>query len=240
MQVNGIVRDVCLWGLFTGGVATAAPQTYVYAVEHPTYGKIGSYTETIDADGGVTRINSHLQIAVKVIGIVVYRHVESASQLWRGPQLESLRTATEINGARMEVSGALGQRGFVVTSAAGTETAPPEVKPSDPWTLRGLGSGVLVSTRSGLIESVNVTGGEAASIIIEGTRLATRHFRVDSATQPDRFDIWLDDNGVPVQFRTRERSGDLVSFIMVSPEPQADALAAPFAPPRPPRGRGAG
>lgn len=228
MQLTGIVRGACLWGLFMSGAAGAAPQTYVYAVEHPTYGNIGSYTETIDTEQGVTRISSELRVAVKVIGIVVHREKASATELWRGTRLASMRTVTEINGARMEIDGAMDKNAFVVTSAAGTRTAPAEVAPSDPWVLTGVGRGVIVSTRSGVVEGVNVSGGEPVPITVEGTRLATRHFRVDAASQPDRFDIWLDGNGVPVRFRSREESGDLIDFVLVSPEPQRDAVSEPF------------
>jgi hypothetical protein len=240
MQLTDIVRGACLWALFMSGAAAAASQTYVYAVEHPTYGNIGSYTETIDTERDVTRIDSELRVAVKVIGIVVHREQASATELWRGTRLASMQTVTEINGARTEVSGAMNRDAFVVTSASGTRTAPAEVAPSDPWMLTGIGHGVIVSTRSGKVECVNVTGGEAAALTVEGMRLATRHFQVDSPSQADRFDIWLDGNGVPVRFRSREKSGDLINFVLVSPDPQADAAPGPrgFAAPRTAPGAG--
>ena len=218
MRLTGILRGAWLWGLFTSGMAAAAPQTYVYAVEHPTYGNIGSYTETIDKDRDVTRISSVLRVVVKVIGIVVHREDASATELWHGARLASMQTVAKVNGVRMEVSGAMDRNAFLVTSATGTQTAPAEVAPSDPWMLKGIGHGVIVSTRSGLIENVNVTGGEDVALKIEGTSLATHHFRVDASNQPDRFDIWLDGNGVPVKFRSREQ-GDPIDFVLVSSGP---------------------
>ena len=215
------------------GAATAAPQTYVYAVEHPTYGNIGSYIETVDTEQGITRINSKLRVAVKVIGIVVHREEASTTELWRGARLAAMRAVTEVNGVRTEVDGAADKNAFVVSSAAGTRTAPAEVEPSDPWALTGIGRGVIVSTRSGIVEGVNVSGGEPGPLTVDGMPVATRHFRVDAANQPNRYEVWLDGNSVPVRFRSREQSGEPIDFVLVSPDPQRDAVSESFGLARP-------
>jgi hypothetical protein len=228
MPLTGFMRSACLCGLFlSGATAASASQTYVYAVEHPTYGKIGSFIETIDKEAGVTRISTELRVAVKVIGIVVHREDASTTELWQGTRLAAMRAVSEINGKRTEVSGATDKGAFDVSSAAGTQSAPADVKPSDPWVLTGgVGRGVILSTRSGIVEDVNVSGGESDPLKVEGTEVAARHFRIDAASQPDRYEVWLDGNNVPVKFRSREAPGEPIDFVLESTEGQQSHAAA--------------
>ena len=59
--------------------ALAGQLVYTYAVRHPLYGKIGTFTDTIDRNPETMRIDGRLRIAVKFLGIVVYRQ-ESTSR----------------------------------------------------------------------------------------------------------------------------------------------------------------
>ena len=162
-----------------------------------------------------------------MIGIVVHREEASTTELWRGTRLTAMKAVTEINGTRTEIDGVADKDAFVVSSSAGTRIAPAEVKPSDPWALTGVGRGVIVSTRSGIVEGVNVSGGEAAPLTVEGRRVESRHFRIDAASQPNRYEVWLDGNGVPVRFRSREAPGAPINFVLVSPDSQRGALSLP-------------
>jgi hypothetical protein len=211
-----------LGALSLTGSANAAALTYAYTVEHPFYGDIGTYTTTtaVDDADGVTRIDSQLRVAVKIMGIVFYREDADRSEVWRGTRLVSFDSVTQRNGQQIDVRGEVRDNSFIVTSPSGTTVAPADVAPSDPWALKRLGAGVVVSTKSGKVDNVEVTGGEVTWVSLHGTSTPTHHFHVRTATQPDKWEVWFDEQGVPVKFRSIE-SGTPIDFTIASP-PQAD------------------
>ena len=215
-----------VWSAFLGvlvpaGAVYGAPLTYVYTVEHPFYGNVGTYTDVIDDAGGVLRIDSTLHIAVTLLGIALYQEDATRSEVWRGSRLSSFVSVTDRNGSRIRVTGAAGENVFFVTSSSGTVSAPADIAPSDPWALKRIGTGAVVSTRSGKIDKVEVIGGEAASLFMNGIFVPVRHFRVRTEAQLDKWEIWFDEHGVPIKFRSLE-SGTPIDFIIASqPSPQA-------------------
>jgi hypothetical protein len=200
--------------LLTGAVpANAQERTYSYTVVHPTYGTIGTFTERIARSDGTTRIDSHVRVAVRILGIVVHREEGNHIETFRGDRLVSLQSATITNGTRVDVRGEAQGGHFVVTSPKGVIEAPADVAPSDPWLLRDVGIGTVVSVKTGRIISTRVTGGEPANISLQGVVVATRHFMATGERQQE---IWLNDHDVPVMFRSVE-DGTPIDFILTSP-----------------------
>jgi hypothetical protein len=70
----------------------------------------------------------------------------------------------------------------------------------------------MMSTRTGKVEHVRVTGGEKESVAFNGSTLRLHQYEIVS----DRHQfVWLDDSGVTVAFRTEE-NGSPVDFVLVS------------------------
>jgi hypothetical protein len=198
--------------------ALAAPQTYDYVITHSRYGVIGTYDRSIDETGGVTHAQSHMRIAVKMLGIVVHRENAEQNETWRGSRLVAFHCVTTANGKPIKVSGEARDNGFLVTSPSGTATAPADVAASDPWGFSRLGPAEVVSLKSGKLEQINVTGGETDPVMLHGVRETARHFHVSTANQPNKWEVWLDPQGVPIKFRSLEH-GDTVDFTLTSRRP---------------------
>ena len=81
-----------------------AAKTYNYSIEHDDYGTIGTYSDTIEETGGLRRIDTRLRVAVKVLGITVYREDADRTELWQGDRLVSFHGLTTVNGEPIEVS----------------------------------------------------------------------------------------------------------------------------------------
>lgn len=204
----------------------AAQQTYSYAITHPTYGAIGTYDRRSEEAEGATRAVAHLRIAVRILGVVVRRETADQTEIWRGKRLASFQSLTSTNGKQAEISGeARGDR-FLVTSPSGTRTAPADIVASDPWSLNRLGPGTVVSTRTGKINSVEVTGGEPETLLLRGVSEPVRHYHVSTTTQPNKWEVWINQRGVPIKFRSVE-TGGAIDFTLVSPLPDADDVAGP-------------
>jgi hypothetical protein len=226
------MRPRLLWVLPILGMLTAAvpvraqERAYSYSVVHPFYGTIGTFTESIARSGDTTRIDSHVRVAVRILGIVVHREEGDHIEIFRGDRLVSLQSATTTNGTRIDVRGeAQGDR-FVVTTPAGVVEAPADIAPSDPWVLKQVGVGTVVSVKTGRVIPTRVTGGEPAKVSLQGVTVATRHFIARGEREQE---IWLNDQDVPIMFRSVE-SGTPIDFILTSPWRDAAIVEAHLVP----------
>lgn len=210
--------------------ATASERAFTYAVMHPFYGDIGTLTEVVDRQSDTTRIDSHLSVAVKLLGIVAYREDNDAVEVMRDDRLISLQCRDTKNGASSEVQGQAEGDHFVVNTPAGIFTAPASVEPSDPWLIKGVGDGVMVSTKSGKILNAHIMGGEEMSVTVQGARVSVRHYTIYTDKLQE---VWVDRRDVPVMFRTLV-NGDQIDFVLQTPLPTdelADASSPPLAVP---------
>jgi Domain of unknown function (DUF6134) len=196
------------------GPALAAPERYDYRVIHPTYGDIGTYTNTVERRGEDTEVRSELRIAVRMLGIVVYRQEAERTERWHGHTLVSFDGVTVTNGEKLPVHGEARGGAFVVTTPSGSVTAPADVHPSNPWSPMVLKTDVMMSTRTGAVQPVHVSGGELEPVNLPG--ITRRLHQYEVVSDKHQF-VWLDDKGTPIAFRTVE-SGTPVDFVLTRRE----------------------
>jgi hypothetical protein len=148
-QMRGWLLSLVAPLMLLTATVPARPQerAFSYRVVHPFYGTIGTFTESIARSGSITRFDSQLRVAVRILGIVVHREEGDHTEIFRGDRLVLLQSATMANGTRLDVRGEAKGDHFVVTTSAGVVEAPADVAPSDPWLLRSRGVGMVVSTR---------------------------------------------------------------------------------------------
>jgi hypothetical protein len=158
----------------------------------------------------MTRIDSRLRIAVSVLGVVGYRQESDTTEIMRGDQLISLQSVTRQDGQQFELHGEASGGQFVVNGTKGSFTGPATTAPSDPWVLKGTGNGTLIYPVTGIIARAVVSGGGYETISVNGASVAARHFVVMGA---NREDVWLDDLGIPIMFRTVE-DGTAIDFVL--------------------------
>jgi hypothetical protein len=190
--------------------ALAAAERYEYRVIHPSYGDIGSYTNTVDRVGETTVVRTELRIAVRMLGIVVYRQEAERTERWRGRRLVAFDGTTVTNGESLKVHGQARGGVFVVTTPRGTVDAPANVHPSNPWSPMVLDTDVMMSTKNGRVQRARVSGGQIEPVALPGGTRRLRQYEV--VTDKHQF-VWLDNHGTPVAFQTPER-GTPVEFVL--------------------------
>ena len=191
---------------------TAGQLIYTYDILHPHYGEIGTFTDTIDRKPKTMRIEGRLRIAMKVLGIVLYRRETDVTAIMSDERLISLQSITKKGGEYLQVRGEIQGDQFVVNTTRGTFAAPTTILPSDPFVLKSIGEGTMVSTDTGRISKVRVSGGDQDTVSVKGDSISGRRFSVVGVT---RWDVWLDDHGTPVMFRIVE-NGTPIDFILRS------------------------
>jgi endonuclease YncB( thermonuclease family) len=150
--------------------------------------------------------------------VVAYREEEQSTEVLQGNRLISLESIGDRDGQPVDIHGRIQDGKFVVKSKTGTIAAPLDVVPSDPWMVRLGSQGKVVSTRTGEVVDVNVTGGDIVTIQLQGVSVHARHYVI---VGDKRQEVWMGDNDVPLKMRSYEDDGVTVDFVLKTPLAQA-------------------
>jgi len=195
--------------------ASAALQKLVYGVHHSTYGRIGTYTNSVEKTGDRTTVTTEGRIAVSILGIVLYRQNFDRVERWVGERLMSFEGLTTTNGRSIEVKGEAAGESFAVQSPNGSFMAPAMVRLANPWSADVLKGEMMLTPDRGQLEDVKVNPGEMTELAINGTKVRARRYEIARLTGEKRYEIWLDDEGTPVMFNVNTRRG-MVTFTLTS------------------------
>lgn len=207
MAIAGVLGLSVLGG---AAPALAGQQLYTYSVVHPIYGEIGTFTDMIDRSPGAMRIDAHLRIAVKVLGVIAYREESDTTEVLQGNRLVSLRSVTDKDGRHLEVHGEAQGDQFMVNATAGSYAAPATIAPSDPWLVKHTGEELVVSTSTGKMVSVHISGGAYDMVSMGDASVPARHYIVNGDKQQE---VWLDNREIPIKFRSVE-NGTPIDFVL--------------------------
>src|SRR5262249_3158424 len=105
MLVRAFVVAAGLGLLLGAAPALAVQQVYVYAVMHPSYGRIGTLIDTVNRSPDTMRIDSRLRVAVELLGVVLYHQKSDFTAIMRGDRLVSLDSVTDRGSRHIEVHG---------------------------------------------------------------------------------------------------------------------------------------
>jgi hypothetical protein len=203
--------------------AQAATQVLTYNVEHPTYGNIGTYTNTVSKNGNTANVRTDLHITVKMIGIPMFHQDATREEQWQNQRLVGFRSQTDDNGTNIDVTGKASAKNFVINSSSnGNLTAPPQVHPSNPWAPFVLQTDTMMSTKTGKISPVVVKDTGEVMMTFDGRQMRVHQWFVDD----DKHQVvWIDDRGVVVAFQTEEQ-GSAINFVLKNETATADFVPA--------------
>lgn len=195
------------------GVAHAASQVLTYNVEHPTYGNIGTYTNTVSKSGNSADVRTELHVSVKMIGIPLFHQDATREEQWRDQRLVAFRGDTDDNGTKIAVTGAADGNKFVIRSTSnGNLSAPPQVHPSNPWAPFVLDTDTMMSTKTGRVSRVMVKDTGEVTMTFDGRPMRVHQWFVDDEKHQV---VWIDQRGVVVAFQTQEE-GKAINFVLTN------------------------
>jgi hypothetical protein len=211
--MKGWASAVLATAVLFAPAAFASQTTYEYHIEHARYGEIGTYVNVVNELGDSAEVHTQLSVAVKILGIVMYREDATRTERWQGDRLVAFDSVTVTNGTKIEVHGEAKGDTFVVTTPSGTIEAPPQVHPLNPWSEQVLDTDVAMSPKSGHVEPVSISGGKLEDVTFDGKDFQLRRYDVIGTVHQA---VWLDNKGVAVAFQTVE-DGSPVNFILSRP-----------------------
>ena len=179
-----------------------APSVYNYRIEHPQYGDIGTYTNTIARGGdGTITVDTRVRIAVKIATVTMFRLEADRREDWQNGRLVAYQSTTDKNGKMIKVEGRAEGDKFVIRGPKGTEAAPSGVWPSNPWSPAIINAPMIMGSASGKLYEQKVKVTDQQQVELGDKRVATRHFHVVT-DEPN--DLWFDQSGRLVKFATVE------------------------------------
>jgi hypothetical protein len=203
-------------GLLAIGAAAPAraegPLRLTYSVSQSLVGYVGTYVNTILPSAGGTTVETQTNFLAKMFGIPVYREQAQRTEQWQGNRLVSYQSVTDENGNKpLVVRGVARGNSFVITSPDGTEVAPANVRPANPWSAVFLGSDTMMRPDTGALEHVRVTALGPANVTLHGQTIPTQSYKVDG---DQKYIVYLDSRGIPVEFLVDSSTGQ-VTFKLV-------------------------
>lgn len=213
-----VLAVLLLTAALPGSAWAGVAERYEYNIIHPSYGDIGTYVNTVDRVGDTTVVRTELHIAVRLLGIVVYRQEAERIERWRGRRLIAFDGTTVTNGDSLKVHGQARGGVFVVTTPSGTVDAPANVHPSNPWSPMVLDTDMMMSTKNGRVQPALVKGGQIKPVTLPGGTRRLRQYEI--VTDKHQF-VWLDAHGTAVAFETPE-NGTPVEFVLTRQEQLAE------------------
>ena len=152
--------------------------------------KIGEHHLSFSGAGGDVDVAINAAFLVKMMGVGIFSYALQATESWRGGVFQSLRSAVNDNGSRLQVTADRIAGGY---SVQGTHvpryTAPPNTLPLTYWNKQML-NGLMLNIQTAHSDVVTVTPGGWNSLpTAEGGTLVARRYDVSGKLH---FSVWYD------------------------------------------------
>ena len=165
-----------LLGLPLSARAAAAPANLSFRALRKG-SRIGVHTVSFRHDGERLVVTTHIDISVKVLLFTAFYLKHEAEEIWQDGRLVAVKSTTDDNGTRLQVSGRATEGGFRIIGEDGPFLAPPQLLTSNMlWDTRMLSAQRLIDVQYGGVIGLAVKPlGEALVDTLHGQLRASRH-----------------------------------------------------------------
>ena len=177
--------------------------------------RIGQHTVTFHHDGPNLTVTTAVDLAVKVVGMTVYRYTLRSKEEWSGYAFQSLTAQTDDDGKKSFVHAQhTGNAVIVDRDAAGTmrESMPGSLIPASHWNILQTTEQALLNAQTGKQEKVRVTALGRETIKTSSGQIEANHFHYEGDLPMDQ---WFDSKGRWVKMAFKVKSdGSIVDYIL--------------------------
>jgi hypothetical protein len=146
-------------------------------------------------DDGTETITSQTQVKVKKL-LLSYTYSLSAVEVWKAGRLTGLRSKSNDNGKRAEVSVAATKTGLIVTGPDGRLAAPAGTITTTGWH-KPPASATLLDAEDGGLTAVKAERLAAGRVFVNGKAVAAERYRITG--DKVKCEWWFDAAGRPVR-----------------------------------------
>ena len=172
--------------------------------------RIGTHTVSYSSATGETRVNTDINLQVKVAFVTAYSFSHRSEETWRAGRLMSLNSQTVEHGEPLHVEGAATPQGFRVVSKGGPFIAPAATLTSNSlWTPAMLEQTTVIDAQRGGVIGVSARKVADEPVTIAGGKVqATRYSFI---TPYYAGSVWYDKANLWVRGEF-ERDGSTVQY----------------------------
>lgn len=173
--------------------------------------EIGTHRLVFTQDGNDLKVKIDTNVAVKMLGIAVYRFEHDGSEVWRDGHLVSLKSKTNDDGTphHLDVEEENGKLVVDGDGRQGTEQI--DVIPASLWNDNLVKQTALLNTLDGSNMPVTVGKLGTETVEVNGKPVSATHYSVTGKLNRE---LWYDENGVLVQVRFAGNDGSKITYVL--------------------------
>jgi hypothetical protein len=173
---------------------------------------IGTHVLTFEQAGDALTVRVAVDLAVRMLGIVVYRYQTRATESWRGGVLMAAQAETNDDYGRYAMAAQRTNGSMVVEGTAGpTYTAPANSLVSSHWNPAQL-QAPMISLQDGKLLEFAIASKGRSTIAARGTQLEADHFALSG---PHALDLWYDRNRIWSKLKAVSWEGSDIEYRQV-------------------------
>lgn len=174
--------------------------------------EIGQHRVLFTRDGGALVVRSMLDLAVKMLGITVYRYKYAAQEIWRDGKLVQLDSSVNDNGTPAKIEAQAEADKIAVAGPQGKIVAEAPILPSTHWDAQVIAADRVINTLDGKIDQVKLVPEGAESVATATAPIQATHYLW---TGDIKAETWYDAAGHWVKLRFKGKDGTPIEYLCV-------------------------
>ena len=177
--------------------------------------KIGQHAVAFRHEGNELVVTTSVDLAVKMVGMTVYRYTLRSQEKWSGDAFQNLISKTDDDGKKFYVGAQhKGDTLVVDHDEAGKQrdNLPGSVIPASHWNILQTSQHALLNAQTGKLEKVHVTPLGRETIKTSSGQIEADHFRYEGDLPMDQ---WFDSKGRWVKMTFKVKSdGSVIDYVL--------------------------
>jgi Family of unknown function (DUF6134) len=205
-KVAGIVAMLLL-----AAEAPASAETLRYAIMR-NGDQIGTHTVEITRTGSDTSVSLATNLVVKVLFITAYHFQHTDSERWANGHLVSLKSSTDNNGTRHNVSVVTKPSGLELDADGKMSQLDRNIVTGSLWNADILHHMQFLDAQDGQTLPLTVIDDGTDDVMVGGHPLKAHHYTLKSRYSQD---VWFDDHQRLVQVKIVGTDGSIISYALI-------------------------
>lgn len=155
------------------------------------------------------KVGVALELAIKFLGITVYRYDYRSDAIWRDGLLIRLKSKQNDDGKINEVRVVSSEDGLRVEGPNGVVVASADLFPTNHWNPGVIGSKQVINTLNGSLAEVTITNEGRETITAQEKAISATKFVYRGDVNPT---VWYDDSGRWVKFKFVAEDGSEIVY----------------------------
>ncbi len=180
---------------------------------------VGTHRVALRPEADGVRAESQSTIAVRFLGVTVYRFSYQSVSLWSHGRMVALDSATDDDGTVTRVMARVAGERLRVTATGGKAEAALGLLPTDHWNPKAIGATEVLNTITGKVNRVTMTAEGREEVPTGDRRRPSTRYRYTGELQAT---VWYDDAGHWTALRFAARDGSNIDYVCqrCGPDPE--------------------